>query len=91
MSYNLMQHELNEYYGLTVNIKKKLYKAKEKAREESQGTNARSYMMLHLYAQMVRDTNLGNIAFMQLERPKISINPNFKRFFLSFDAMVEII
>ena len=86
MSYNLMQHELNESYGLTVNTKK-LYRAKKRAREESQGTHARSYKMLHLYAQMVRDTNPGSIAIMQLERLEISNNPTFKRFFLSFDAM----
>ena len=34
MSYNLMQHELNKYYGLTVNIKK-MYRAKKRASEES--------------------------------------------------------
>ena len=86
MSYNLMQHELNNYYGLTVNIKK-MYRAKKRAREESQGTHARLYSMLHLYAQMVGDTNPGSIVVMQLERFEISINSTFKRFFLSFDAM----
>ena len=88
MSYNLMQHELSEKYGLTVNSKK-LYRAKKKAREESQGTYAKSYNKLPLYAQMVRDTNPGSIAIMQLERPEVSVNPTFKRFFLSFDAMMK--
>ena len=47
----------------------------------------KSYRVLHLYAQMVRDTNPSSIFFMQLERPKINITPTFKGFFILFDAM----
>ena len=55
-----------------------LWKEQEKTLK---GLMLKSYRVLHLYAQMVRDTNPSSIFVMQLERPKINITPTFKRFF----------
>ena len=86
MSYASMRQDLLDNYGVEPTYVTKLYRARQKARQDSKGVHALSYNDLPAWAFSALETNPGSIIKLELE-PKLNKNPEFKRFFVCLNAM----
>lgn len=86
LSYKVIQEHIMSNYGVEVSYFQ-MYRAKKKAQEQIKGSHAKTYSKLRKYAAVVRSTNPGTVAKLEVERVNLSNNPIFKRFFLCLEAM----
>nr|XP_027120446.1 uncharacterized protein LOC113737406 [Coffea arabica] len=64
--------------------KQQVYRAREKAREEIEGTHAASYSKIPKYAVLLRQSNPGSLCKVHYDRPNLLVEPRFLRLFISF-------
>ena len=72
-------------YGVRPN-KMQIFRAKNKALAEIEGTHAESYTKLPRYAELLRKYNPNSICKIHYDRPNILVEPAFLRIFVSFTA-----
>nr|XP_027102905.1 uncharacterized protein LOC113724178 [Coffea arabica] len=66
--------------------KMQIFRAKNKALNEIEGTHAESYSKLPSYAELLRNNNPNSIYKIHYDRPNLLIEPKFLRIFISFKA-----
>ncbi|XP_027169607.1 uncharacterized protein LOC113769350 [Coffea eugenioides] len=66
--------------------KMQIFRAKNKALNEIEGTHAESYSKLPSYAELLRNNNPNSICKIHYDRPNLLIEPKFLRIFISFRA-----
>ncbi|KAF8405851.1 hypothetical protein HHK36_007928 [Tetracentron sinense] len=81
-----IRSEIRETYGIETS-KWKLYRARVKAKDEIEGNHGKSYNKMHVYAEVVRETNSSSLVKIEYDRLSLNVNPTFKRFFICFEAM----
>jgi hypothetical protein len=86
MSYASMSQELLDRYGIEPTNVTKLYRARNKVKQDNKGIHALSYNDLPAWAFSAFETNPGSIIKLELE-PRLNKNPEFKRFFVCLNAM----
>jgi hypothetical protein len=64
----------------------RFYIARRKAQEKGEGNHRRSYNMLFTYNEELRKRNVETLVKMQLDIPKLNVNPTFK---ICFSSMKE--
>ncbi|XP_027182476.1 uncharacterized protein LOC113780894 [Coffea eugenioides] len=75
-------------YGVHPN-KQQVYRAKQKAREEIEGTHSESYSKLSKYVVLLRQHNPGNVYKIHYDRPNLLVEPRFLRLFISFKSQKD--
>ncbi|KAF8393878.1 hypothetical protein HHK36_020076 [Tetracentron sinense] len=81
-----IRSEIRETYEIETS-KWQLYRARVKARDEIEGNHGKSYNKMHVYAEVVRETNSGSLVKIEYDWLSLNVNPIFKRFFICFEAM----
>ncbi|XP_027083737.1 uncharacterized protein [Coffea arabica] len=69
--------------------KQQVYRAREKAREEIEGTHAASYSKMPKYAVLLRQSNPGSICKIHYDRPNLLVEPRFLGLFISFKGQKD--
>ena len=69
--------------------KQQVYRAREKAREEIEGTHAASYSKIPKYAVLLRQSNPGSLCKVHYDRPNLLVEPRFLRLFISFKGQKD--
>ena len=69
--------------------KQQVYRAKQKAREEIEGTHSESYSKLPKYAVLLRQHNPGSVCKIHYDRPNLLVEPRFLRLFISFKSQKD--
>nr|XP_027067722.1 uncharacterized protein LOC113693372 [Coffea arabica] len=72
-------------YGLKPS-KMQIFRAKNKALAEIEGTYAESYSKLPKYVELLRNNNPNSICKIHYDRPNLLVEPKFLRIFISFRA-----
>nr|XP_027101234.1 uncharacterized protein LOC113720767 [Coffea arabica] len=69
--------------------KQQVYRAREKAREEIEGTHAASYSKIPKYVVLLRQSNPGSLCKVHYDRPNLLVEPRFLRLFISFKGQKD--
>ncbi|XP_043687579.1 uncharacterized protein LOC122638795 [Telopea speciosissima] len=93
-----MGNVLKEKYNMdTTNMR--MYRARWRAREETDGSHTMSFNKLKIYGDMIMAKNSGNSFVIQYQNANnygemdaygvVRVNPQFKRMFICFDACIQ--
>ena len=82
---NVLEQELKRKYGVKCE-KQKLYRAKKRVLDKINGDHGVCYGLLYKYGNILIQRNEGTVALIKAERPSISVNPIFQRFFFVFSS-----
>ncbi|XP_027118659.1 uncharacterized protein [Coffea arabica] len=69
--------------------KQQVYRAKQKAREDIEGTHSESYSKLPKYAVLLRQHNPSSVCKIHYDRPNLLVEPRFLRLFISFKGQKD--
>ncbi|XP_027156653.1 uncharacterized protein LOC113757707 [Coffea eugenioides] len=70
--------------------KQQVYRAKQKAREEIEGTHSESYSKLSKYSVLLRQHNPVSVCKIHYDRPNLLVEPRFLRLFISFKGQKDL-
>ncbi|XP_043687409.1 uncharacterized protein LOC122638616 [Telopea speciosissima] len=98
MSNKVMENMLKEKYNVdTTNMR--LYRARWRARDEIDGSHAKSFNKLESYGDMIKAKNPGNSYVIQYQNGNkygeedaygvVRVNPQFKHMYICFDACIQ--
>lgn len=83
---DVMQDQLKKLYGIECD-ESRLFRARLRAKEGSQGSHALSYDKIPKYAEIIRQTNPGSLIKLACDRKSLTHQPNFKRLFFCLNSL----